>query len=82
MKPNGVFTLPDTDTNTDKMGLQPNCICVGVCISVGQYEHLHTILHNPFFIGVSVGQCEHPITHVINISMTVAFKPLTHLIIQ
>ena len=53
----GVFTLADTDTNTDtdKMGLQPICISVGVgvnvsdCVCVGQYEDLHTILHNPFF---------------------------------
>ena len=56
----GVFTL--SDTNTNKMGLQPNCTCVGgrvgVCVSVGQREHLNT-----FFIGVCVGtcvgQCEH-----------------------
>ena len=26
----GVFTLADTDTK--KMGLQPICICVGVCV--------------------------------------------------
>ena len=71
----GVFTLPDTDTDTvtdtdtDKMGLQPICIGVGVCIGVsvgvGQCEHLHTILYNPFFVGVGngvgVGQCEHTI---------------------
>ena len=32
----GVFTLADTDTDidTDKMGLQPLCICVGACVSV------------------------------------------------
>ena len=51
-----VFTLADTD----KMGLQPNCTCVGVCVSVGQREHLNT-----FFIGLCVGacvgQCEHSI---------------------
>ena len=60
----GVFTLPDTDTDTDKMGLQPICTCVGVCVCVGQYEHLHTILYNPFFIGVcvGVGQCKHSIS--------------------
>ena len=28
----GVFTLADTDT--DKMGLQPICICVGASVSV------------------------------------------------
>ena len=52
---NGVFTLLDTDmdtnTITDKMGLQPNCICVGVCVR--WYEHFHTILYNPF-LSVSV----------------------------
>ena len=41
----GVFRLADTD----KMGLQPNCTCVGVCVRVGQRERLNT-----FFIGVSV----------------------------
>ena len=51
---NRVLTLPDTDTDnnadTDKMGLQPNCICVsvGVSVGVGQCEPLHTILYNPF----------------------------------
>ena len=43
---NGMFTLLDTDTktDTDKMSLQPNCIYVGVCDCVGQYEDFHTIL--------------------------------------
>ena len=40
--PNGVFALPDNDTDTDtnKMGLQPIYICVGVsvCVGVGQCE--------------------------------------------
>ena len=38
--PNGVFALPDTDTDTNKMGLQPIYICVGVsvCVGVGQCE--------------------------------------------
>ena len=51
---NHVLTLPNTDTDnnadTDKMGLQPNCICVsvGVSVGVGQCEPLHTILYNPF----------------------------------
>ena len=27
-----------------------------------QYQHLHTILWNLFFIGFSVGQCEHTIS--------------------
>ena len=67
---NGVFTLPDTDTDTDtdtdKMGSQSNCICVsvGVCdrVSVGQCENLYTIIYNPFFIDLCVGQCEHSIS--------------------
>ena len=35
----GVFTM--ADTNTDKMSLQPICICigVGVCVGFGQCEH-------------------------------------------
>ena len=53
---NGVFTVPDTDAYTDKMGLQPNCICVGVCVCAGQYEHFHTILYN-IFLSVSVSHC-------------------------
>ena len=40
-------------------------VSVLVSLSVGQCEHLHTILYNPFFIGVgvcvSVGPCEHTI---------------------
>ena len=60
----GVFTLADTDTNTntDKMG----GVGVSDCVCVGQYEHLHTILYNPFFIGVGVGQCEHSINPVVD----------------
>ena len=45
-----VFTMPDTDTDTD--------ICVSVC--VGQYEHFHTILYNPF-LSVSVSVSINPI---------------------
>ena len=38
---NGVFTLPDTDidNDTEKICLQPNCICVGVGVCAGQCEH-------------------------------------------
>ena len=35
---------------------------VSLCWCRCRYEHLHTILYNPFFIGVAVGQCEHIIT--------------------
>ena len=28
------------------------------------YEHLHAILKNPFFIGLGTGQCEHTITEI------------------
>ena len=49
------------------MDLKPNSVGVGAQC---RYEHLHTILYNPFFIsvrvgvcvGVGVGQCEHAIT--------------------
>ena len=49
----GVFTL----TDTDKMDLQPICICVGV----GQCEQFCIL--NPFFtcVCVCIGQCEHTI---------------------
>ena len=30
-----------------------------------QYEHLHTILHSSFFIGLSVEQCEQGLTSAI-----------------
>ena len=34
-----------------------------------QYENLHTILYNPFFVSlgvcVGIGQCEHTITRVL-----------------
>ena len=78
----GVFTLPDTDT--DKMGLQPNCICVGVCvcISVGQYEHFHTILYNPSFIGVGVEQCEHTICVLLIYTRKLQFHILLVILVQ
>ena len=41
-------TETDTSTETDKTPTVPNDIGVSV-----QYEHLHTILYNPFFIGLS-----------------------------
>ena len=57
--PHGAFTL--TETETDKMGLKP--IDIGHCIYLGQYEHLHIIPYNPFFVGLGFGlglcQCEH-----------------------
>ena len=56
----GAFTLTETETETDKMGLKPIDICH--CICLGQYEHLHTIPYNPFFIGRSLYQCEHTLT--------------------
>ena len=50
-----------TETETDKKGLNP--IDIGHCICLGQYEHLHTIPYNPFFIGLGLSlglcQCEH-----------------------
>ena len=58
----GAFTLPDTntDTNTETDELQLATVLNGIVVSV-QHEYLHTILYNPFFIGVCVGQCEHSI---------------------
>ena len=54
----GAFTLAETET--DKMGLKPIDICH--CICLGQYEHLHKIPHNPFFISFGLCQCEHTLT--------------------
>ena len=45
-----MFTLADTDT--DKMGLQPISICVGVY--VGQSEQFCILIIEPIFIGVYV----------------------------
>ena len=49
----GAFTLTetenDTETNTDNMPIASN----GIRVSV-QYEHLHTILHKQFFIGLGI----------------------------
>ena len=53
-------TKTESDLDTDKFTMNPMGICVGL---YGLYEHLHTILYNPFFIGFfigpGVGQCEH-----------------------
>ena len=54
----GVFTLTETktDTETDKMGLKHFDIGHSICL--GQYEHLHTIPYNQFFI--RLGLWTHP----------------------
>ena len=63
----GAFTLPDTDTDTD--GDQQIVTVLNGIVVLVQCEYPHTILDNPFFIGVcaslSVGQCEH--TNSVNI---------------
>ena len=41
------FRLTETEWETDKMATVPN----GISVSV-QYEHLHTVLCKPFFIGL------------------------------
>ena len=50
---NGVFTLPDTDTDagtdTDAIGFETHCVGVGTSVGKGK-------------ICVGVGQCEHTIT--------------------
>ena len=45
-----------TETETDEICLKPIDICH--YIGLGQYEHLHTIPHNPFFIGLGLGLCQ------------------------
>ena len=47
------------------MGLKPIDICH--CICLGQYEHLHTIPDNRFFIGLGLGLCqrEHTLSLVL-----------------
>ena len=61
----GSFTLTDTatktDTDTDKMCTEPNR---NLHRSLSDhYEHLHTVLHKPFLIGLghSLCQCKHTI---------------------
>ena len=63
---NSVFTLHDTEaknTNTDKMDAEPSHTVL-VFVSM-QYEHFHTILYQPSFIGLctrlGIGQCEYTI---------------------
>ena len=57
-------TPTDTETKTDLITTMSKWESVLMSVSV-QYEHLHTILYNPFFIClgvcVSVGQCERTI---------------------
>ena len=75
---NGVFTLPDIETNKGakpvkwtkliKNGFETHrhrSLYVLFSVSV-QYEHFHTILHNPFFIRLCIGlcQCEHTISEL------------------
>ena len=63
---NGVFTLPDTDRDQDRYNpYSAQWESVMMSFSV-QYEHPHTILYSPFFIGlgVCVGQCERTIVVV------------------
>ena len=33
-----------------------------------EYEHLHTVLYNPFFVGVCAGVCIGQCVHSINVS--------------
>ena len=51
----------DRDRETDKMGLKPNDI--GLCICLGQYEHLHTVPYDSFLICLSDGLC--PYEHTL-----------------
>ena len=37
-----MFTLPDTDTDIDAIGLQTHFVGVGFGVGVGQYEHTIT----------------------------------------
>ena len=62
----GAFTLSDTktDTHTDKLTQNPTGM-----VSV-QYEHVNTILFDPFFVNVcidlGVGQREHTINATVS----------------
>ena len=58
--PKGVFTLTETETKTDKMGLN-SVTSFTVFVSVSG-EHLHTIPYNPFFNGTGLYQCKHTLT--------------------
>ena len=55
----GAFALTGTETDTDKMATVPSGIAVPI-----EYEHLHTIPHKLFFIGLGIAlcQCEHTAT--------------------
>ena len=65
VRSNGTVTLPETETETDEIGAEPNGnLCWPVSLL---YEPFHTILNKPLFIGigVDVGQCEHTIKYII-----------------
>ena len=72
--PNGVFTLPDTktdtenemDIDTDKLEQHPMVICAGVCFRI-VWADPHNSIQPIFlclFIGLSLGQCENTISAI------------------
>ena len=64
-----------TQTRIGSIGFNSKSVSVSVSV---QCEHLHTILYNPFFIGVcvSVGvrQCEHTIRFKIGRTQLLGLK--------
>ena len=63
--PHGSFTLPNintqTNTDTDKMCVDPNGNLHQSLSLSQQYEHLHYIPYKPLFIGLDHCWCKHTI---------------------
>ena len=68
---NPLFRTLSVQLSADKMGMKPNCICVGVCVGIG-VGSVWTVLHitvEPIVVsdvvgngdGDGIGQCEHTI---------------------
>ena len=63
---------PETETDTDQMGLKP--IDISHCICLGQGEHLHTIPYYLFFIGLGLCQCEHTLMYRLGANCRFEFQ--------
>ena len=80
---NPLFCTLSVQLSADKMGMKPNCICVGVCVGIG-VSSVWTVLHitiEPIVVGDvvnngdgdGIGQCEHTITVLIWPCRTLSF---------
>ena len=77
---NPLFRTLSVQLSADKMGMKPNCICVGVSVGVG-VGSVWTVLHitirsivvgDVIGDGDGIGQCEHTIRPVEVVPRTYA----------